>query len=203
MQISMNQGTGLSERNWLTEGCHLCAWKMMDPICKLPYPTAPPTPPHPPSPSPMVIKQGRKPVTFLENNKWSGKIGTLLAISPDCQGAREGPVRFRSWQDWLPSWTLFFIFLSFAILFSMDVYKMKAIYVNLQNLHTSAAFKIFDFVHQIRRSTVPFHQRHGRAWFDRRQQLPGDEQTDAMWYACLARWNEIDLCFIYGTSHLL
>ena len=35
MQISMNQGTGLSERNWLTEGCHPCAWKMMDPIWKL------------------------------------------------------------------------------------------------------------------------------------------------------------------------
>lgn len=28
-------GTGLSERNWLTERCHPCAWKMMDPICKL------------------------------------------------------------------------------------------------------------------------------------------------------------------------
>lgn len=129
MQISMNQGTGLSERNWLTEGCHLCAWKMMDPICKLPYPTAPPHTPAPPSPSPMVIKQGRKRVTFLgKKNKWSGKIGTLLAISPDCQGARRGPVRFQSWQDWLSSWTLFFIFLSFAILFSMDIYKMKLIW---------------------------------------------------------------------------
>lgn len=53
MQISMNQGTGLSERNWLTEGCHLCAWKMMDPICKLLlYPTAPPSPPSPYPPSP-------------------------------------------------------------------------------------------------------------------------------------------------------
>lgn len=31
----MNQGPGLSERNWLTEGCHPCAWKMMDTICKL------------------------------------------------------------------------------------------------------------------------------------------------------------------------
>lgn len=164
-------------------------------------PNCTPHTPAPTSPSPMVIKQGRKRVTFLENNKWSGKIGTLLAISPDCQGARRGPVRFQSWQDWLSSWTLFFIFLSFAILFSMDIYKMKPIYVDLRK-HTSVDFKIFYFVRRIRRSTVSFHQRRGQAWFDRLQQSPGDEQTDAMWYALLARWNEIDLCFIYGTSHL-
>lgn len=120
MQISMNQGTGLSERNWLTEGCHLCAWKMMDLICKLLfYPTDPP-PPHTwthwpassPSP-PLVIKQGSKPMTLLANNKRCGKIGTLLAISSDCQEAHRGPVRFQWWQDRLTSWTLFFIFLSF------------------------------------------------------------------------------------------
>lgn len=40
MQISMNQGPGLSEWNWLTEGCHPCAWKMMDRICKLLCPSA-------------------------------------------------------------------------------------------------------------------------------------------------------------------
>lgn len=80
----------------------------------------------------MVIKQGRKPVTFLKNNKWSGKIDTLLAISTDCQGTHRGPVRFQCWQDWLSSWTLFFIFLSFSILFSTDINKMKPISINLQ-----------------------------------------------------------------------
>lgn len=144
MQISMNQGTGLSERNWLTEGCHLCAWKMMDPICKLLlYPTAPPLllytqhtdtrPTSPSSPSPpLVIKQGSEPMTLPANNKWSGKIGTLLAISSDCQGAHRGPVRLQWWQDRLTSWTLFFIFLSFSILFSKDINKMKPISMNPQ-----------------------------------------------------------------------
>ncbi len=147
MQISMNQGTGLSERNWLTEGCHLCAWKMMDPICKLLlYPTAPPlllsphphtdTRAHPPPPSPpsplLVIKQGSEPMTLLANNKWSGRIGTLLVISSDCQAAHRGPVRFQWWQDRLTSWTLFFIFLSFSILLSKDINKMKPISMNPQ-----------------------------------------------------------------------
>lgn len=132
MQISMNQGTGLSEWNWLTEGCHLCAWKMMDPICKLLlYPTAPP------NPQPHHLLQW---LLNKEENLWlfwkmtSGlvKIGTLLAISSDCQGAHRGPVRFQSWRDWLSSWTLFFIFLSFSIPFSTDINKMKPISMNLQ-----------------------------------------------------------------------
>lgn len=80
---------------------------------------------------PLVIKQGSKPLTLLANNKWSGKIGTLLAISSDCQEAHGGPVRFQRWQDRLTSWTLFFIFLSFFfILFSVDINKMKPIYMN-------------------------------------------------------------------------
>lgn len=81
---------------------------------------------------PLVIKQGSKPLTLLANNEWSGKIGTLLAISLDCQEAHGGPVRFQWWQDRLTSWTLFFIFLSFFILFSVDINKMKPIYMNPQ-----------------------------------------------------------------------
>lgn len=75
------------------------------------------TPPPPPPPRlhhllhHWFIKQGSELMTFLANNKWSGKIGTLLAASSDCQG---GPVRFQRWQDGLTSRTVLFIFLSFS-----------------------------------------------------------------------------------------
>lgn len=129
MQISMNQGTVLSERNWLTEGCHPRAWKMMDPICKLlsSLPSCPSSPPLPSNtdtsathtiPPTLVIEQGSQPVTLLANSKRSGKIGTLATISSDCQGAQKGPVRFQWWQDRLTSQTLFFHlpFISYTIL---------------------------------------------------------------------------------------
>lgn len=79
MQISMNQGPGLSERNWLTEGCHPCAWKMMDPICKLLL-----------CPSALYLLchwllSKVEILQLLKNNEWFGEIGTLPAISADCK----------------------------------------------------------------------------------------------------------------------
>lgn len=102
MQISMNQGPGLSERNWLTEGCHPCAWKMMDPICKLLL-----------RPSALYLLRHWllntvEILSLLKNNKWFGKIGTLTAILSHCAGTHRGSMWFQWWQAWLLSWSLFF-----------------------------------------------------------------------------------------------
>lgn len=148
----------------------------------------------------MVIKQGRKRVTFLEK-KTSGLVKlalywpfrrTVKEPAEDLWGFRVDRIDYHHGLCFSSSFHL-----PYCSLWTFTKWNR---YGNLQK-HTSVAFKIFDLVRRIRRSTVSFHQRHGRAWFDRLQQSPGDEQTDAMWYALLARWNELDLCFIYGTSH--
>lgn len=123
MQISMNQGPGLSERNWLTEGCQPCAWKMMDPICKLLL-----------CPSALYLLchwllSKVEILPLLKNNEWLGEIGTLPAISLDCARTCRGSVWFQWRQAWLSSWALFSPFSSLIV--SMDVSETT---VNLKKI---------------------------------------------------------------------
>lgn len=132
MQISMNQGTGLSERNWLTEGCHLCAWKMMDPICKLPYPTAPPTTLHPHHLLQWLLNKEENMWLFWKITSGLVKLALYWPFRHTVKEPAEDLWGFRVDRIDYHHGLCFSIFLSFAILFSMDIYKMKPIYVNLQ-----------------------------------------------------------------------
>lgn len=124
MQISMNQGPRLSERNWLTEGCHPCAWKMMDPICKLLL-----------CPPALYLLYhwlfSKVEISWLlKNNKRFGKIGTLPAISSNRAGTSRGSVGFQWWQGLIIIRD--FVFPSSFQLVSLDINKMKPISANLE-----------------------------------------------------------------------
>lgn len=190
MQISMNQGTGLSERNWLTEGCHLCAWKMMDPICKLLlHPTAPlPTPtnqPPPTSPSPPVVflRQGRKNAVWWNWRRASHFAG--LSKKPQ----RTGEVFDVDRIDYYHG-LCFFILLSFCIVLSTDIDERESISITQKWRDKNSRFWRVGLPNLLFLVTTLRFVLHGGHTFRT------NVTTNAMQSALLASWNLINACFL-------